>query len=263
MGMETDRSPVIDPGAPSEQIYRILVRRYANSARDQCRRAGGVALEGIGTAEIRTAVRARSAFAFISLLMSDTKASPSMAYHHGLLWRLEKSGPRGVVLPRVAEKLRAGMPCDISSHGASVLPCRAPRAIEGQEDLDWQVAAFDAMALPGPSAAAQIERGSARVPSASLRFLSSSATSAGAPTPIRAALRGSLYSTIGRSSPCAAGSLILSAACVRLRACRGRPCTCTLESTACAAEMRDFRVHRNGPAITRARPLEPFAIGSA
>src|SRR5580693_4793381 len=33
MGMESDRSPVIDPGAPSEQIYRILVGEVCKSAR--------------------------------------------------------------------------------------------------------------------------------------------------------------------------------------------------------------------------------------
>jgi|SRR5215470_12933502 len=179
MGMETDRSPVIDPGAPSEQIYRILVRRYANSARDHCRRAPGVASERIGTAEIRSAVRARSAFAFISLLMSDTKAAPSMAYQHGRLWRLEKPGAAGVVLLRVAEKLWAGMPCDREPWAAgSSLPPAAVHRRSGRPRLAGRrVRRYGAAgALP---AGAPIERGAARVPSASLRFLSSNATSAG------------------------------------------------------------------------------------
>jgi len=105
----------------------------------------GVASERIGTAEIR------SAFAFISVLMSDMQAPPPMAYQRGLRWRLEKPGAAGVELVRVVETLRAGMRCDISSHGPPALPCRAPLAIEGQEDLNGQVVAFDAMALAGPS----------------------------------------------------------------------------------------------------------------
>ena len=171
-------------------------------------------------------------------------------------------GPRGWCSH--ASRRSSGRACRaIASHGSPVLPCRPPLSIEGQEDLDWQVAAFDAMALPGPPSwgtdRTRVRACPERVAAVSGQQRDECRGSDADPC----GTEGSLYSTIGRSSPCAAGSLILSAACVRLRACRGRPCTCTLESTACAAEMRDFRVHRNGPAITRARPLEPFAIGSA
>jgi len=154
-----------------------------------------------------------------------------MAYQHDLLWRLEKPGAARVVLARVVETLRAGIRCDISSHGPPVVPCRAPLAIEGQEDLNGQVVAFDVMALPGPSSwgtdRTRVRRCAERVAAVSVQQRDECP---GFRTPIRAALRTPLLDHWSIVAVCC--WLIDSVCCLRTATCLSALCEMHLHARA-------------------------------
>jgi hypothetical protein len=176
MGMETDRSPVIDPGAPSET--NIPQNKYTAFSR-----AGMQILRGIAAAG-RVVLQRRE-----STHRDQVGGSSPIGVrvHVGAEVRHERPATEGIaaraplaprsagaVLLRVAEKLWSDMPSDRRALGSgSSLPPRL--ATEGKEDLDWQVLAFDAMAVPGPQLGHGSHEGRAALSASSLRSLSNNA----------------------------------------------------------------------------------------
>src|ERR1700757_1782386 len=90
--MGPDRSPVIDPSPPCEQIYRILVRGVCKLCVIGARWTPSVASERIAAVNRRSVMMPGVRMAFMLALASSVSVAAADPFDRGLLWRLDKPG---------------------------------------------------------------------------------------------------------------------------------------------------------------------------